>query len=130
MKSNSQLDYGYEADIVFVRSDRLPLPSAFSQLVCFYRPTEMFLIISVIFLEFQSKTLVEAKQAKSPRRFMKSDVTSSGRGSGRSCYRRENKVSRWGMLTLSAFTGATLTSAVILQPGVKSNAPNDFRSCR
>lgn len=42
---------------------------------------------------------------------MKSDVISAGRGSSRSGYQCEIKVSLWGMLTLNAFTGAFLQQA-------------------
>lgn len=39
---------------------------------------------------------------------MKSDVILAGQARSHSSYRCENKLSLWGMLTLNAFTGATL----------------------
>lgn len=54
--------------------------------------------------------------------FMKGDVILAGQGSSHSSCPSENKLSLLGMLTLNAFTGAGLLSAVILQQAMILNS--------
>lgn len=87
----------------------------FSETPLLFLPCLCVITVAADFRADITSVEVQGRTDRGLCRFLNSDVILAGQGSGHSGYSCESKLSLWGMLTLNAFTGATLMSAVILQ---------------